>query len=447
MSTAIHWFRRDLRVSDNASLYAACYEHDTVVPVFIFDPAILTAPETGAPCVAFMLDCLESLQRAVEEQGGRLIIRRGNPVEVLSRLGAECGAKTLYFNRDYEPSARTRDAAVEKELGAAGWTLRTFKDVVIHEADEVLKSDGKPYVVFTPYSKGWRALPKTTPLPKAKFRSAPDLKTESLPLPNLAGLGFSLNAKIPPGGEKGARESLAIFTRDGMTRYRAQRDFPAIAGTSQLSPHLRFGTISPRTVFAAAEKIRASHPAAELEVDTFENELIWREFYQQVLWHFPHAAKSCFRPAYDALRWENNERYFAAWCQGCTGFPIVDAAMRQLNETGWMHNRLRMIVAMFLTKDLLVSWQWGERYFMQKLVDGDLAANNGGWQWSAGTGTDAAPYFRIFNPNSQAAKFDPEGRFIARYVPEAEGFSYPAPIVDHAAQRIKTLAFYKKLQN
>lgn len=265
-----------------------------------------------------------------------------------------------------------------------------------------------------------------------------------MPVPTLASLGFTLEAAIPAGGEKEGRKLLTQFTAGPLCAYRSQRDFPAMEGVSRLSPHLAFGTVSSRTVLAAVEKTRRANSTHSAEIDTFAGEIIWREFYRQVLWHYPHAATGCFRPEYDKLAWENNETYFAAWCAGRTGFPIVDAAMRQLNQTGWMHNRLRMIVAMFLTKDLLVNWQWGERYFMQKLVDADLASNNGGWQWSAGTGTDAAPYFRIFNPNSQAAKFDPEGKFIARFVPEADSLAYAAPIVDHAQQRVKALELYRR---
>lgn len=444
MTAIIHWFRRDLRLSDNAALHAACRASREVIPVFIFDPAVLRAPEMGAPRLAFLLECLESLRKNIEAAGGRLILREGETWEVLRSVSEKSGAKALYFNRDYEPRARERDARAEAQAKALGWDVRSFKDDVIQEGDEILKADGKPYVVFTPYAKVWRTRPIAAPLGTVKFASAPSSKIESMPMPSLAKLGFTLDATIPAGGEKEGCGVLKKFVESGLFAYRSQRDFPAIEGVSKLSPHLAFGTVSPRTVLAAVDKARTAHPQHDSEMDTFVSEIIWREFYRQVLWHYPHVATGCFRPQYDALKWENNEKYFAAWCAGRTGFPIVDAAMRQLNQTGWMHNRLRMIVAMFLTKDLLVSWQWGERYFMQKLVDADLASNNGGWQWSAGTGTDAAPYFRIFNPNSQAAKFDPEGKFITRYLPEADSLSYVAPIVDHATQRVKALEMYRR---
>jgi deoxyribodipyrimidine photo-lyase len=248
---------------------------------------------------------------------------------------------------------------------------------------------------------------------------------------------------VPAAGEKSAQELLRAFLKKNIFRYQSTRNFPLEDSTSHLSPHLRFGTLSPRTVLAAARRARNEDPASKKQIDVFIGELIWRDFYKQILWEFPHVATRAFRPAYDKIKWENRTDWFQAWCEGQTGFPIVDAAMRQLNQTGWMHNRLRMIVSSFLTKDLLVSWQWGESYFMEKLFDGDLAANNGGWQWAAGTGTDAQPYFRIFNPTSQTEKFDPEGKFIAQYVPEANSLTYSAPIVDHAAQRIRALEMYK----
>lgn len=442
-ASIIHWFRRDLRLADNAALHTASATGRTVIPLFIVDPEWIRQSGFGAPRMAFLLESLESLRRNLEAAGSRLIIREGEPWEVLRRVAEETGARSLYFNRDYEPTARQRDAEIQRLAQAAGWEINSFKDDVVQEPDEVLKADGKPYVVFTPYSKAWRERVRMKPLGVAKFKASVSEKVKSDPIPTLTSLGFSLTATIPSGGEKTGRDLLRQFVAGPLLTYRSQRDFPAVDGVSRLSPHLAAGTLSIRTVLTKVEDTRMAHPEKRDEIDTFITELIWRDFYRQVLWHFPHAVTGCFRPQYDALRWENDEKLFAAWCEGRTGFPIVDAAMRQLNQTGWMHNRLRMIVAMFLTKDLLISWQWGERYFMEKLVDADLASNNGGWQWSAGTGTDAAPYFRIFNPNSQAAKFDPEGQFIARYVPEVDSLSYPAPIVDHARQRVRALAMYR----
>jgi deoxyribodipyrimidine photo-lyase len=445
MKIAVHWFRCDLRLSDNVALSAAVAEADAVIPIFIFDPAILKAKETGAPQVAYMIATLASLEKNIEAAGGELIFRQGAVEEEMREVLRQTGAGALYFNRDYEPHARRRDAAVEKLARSLNVEVRHYKDGVIHEAEELLKADGTPYSMFTPYSRLWRTKPIPGVLPAVKFRSTTKLKkTSSIPLPTARQLGFSTDISLPPAGERAARDQLRHFASDGIQGYKSGRDFPARDATSRLSPHLRMGTLSPRTVLAAVEKKARDHSASRAETDVFVNELIWRDFYRQILWHFPHVAHSSFKPQYNDLKWENDERLFNAWCEGRTGFPIVDAGMRQLNTTGWMHNRVRMIVAMFLTKDLLVSWQWGERYFMQRLFDADLASNNGGWQWSAGTGTDAQPYFRIFNPISQAEKFDPEGLYIHQYVPEAETRDYPAPIVDHAQQRIKALALFKK---
>ncbi len=445
MKIALHWFRCDLRLCDNTALHAACTEADVVIPVFIFDPRILSAPETGAPIVGFMLECLASLEKNIEAAGGKLIFRHGAVEEEMRSLLRDTQATALYFNRDYEPEARKRDNAVEKLARSLGVEVRSHKDGVVHEADEILKPDGQPYRVFTAYSRAWRSLAKPAVRPAVKFRRPAGFKNPpGVPLPTAGQLGFAVKIPLPAAGERAGRERLKQFAAGDLLYYANRRDFPARDATSRLSPHLRLGTLSPRTVLAAAGKAEESHPAARAEAETFVNELIWRDFYRQILWHFPHVATSCFKEEYNGLKWENDERLFAAWCEGRTGFPIVDAGMRQLNTTGWMHNRVRMIVAMFLTKDLLVSWQWGERYFMQKLIDADLASNNGGWQWSASTGTDAQPYFRIFNPTAQAQKFDPEGGYIRRYVPEADTLAYSAPIVDHAVQRVKALALFKR---
>jgi deoxyribodipyrimidine photo-lyase len=445
MKIALHWFRCDLRLCDNVALSAAVLEADVVIPIFIFDPVILSAAETGAPQVAYMIATLESLQKNIEAAGGKLIFRHGAVESEMREVLRETGAKALYFNRDYEPYARQRDGAVEKLARSLEVDVRHYKDGVIHEAGEILKTDGTPYCMFTPYSRIWRTQPKPPVLHSVKFHRPRELKEPAgIPLPTAKQLGFFTTLVLPPAGEKAGRDRLRQFAAQELLRYKSQRDFPARDSTSQLSPHLRMGSLSPRTVLAAVEKAGQAHPASHAEKDVFVNELIWRDFYRQILWHFPHVSDSCFKPQYNDLKWENDERLFAAWCEGRTGYPIVDAGMRQLNLTGWMHNRARMIVAMFLTKDLLISWQWGERYFMQRLFDADLASNNGGWQWSASTGTDSQPYFRIFNPISQAQKFDPEGHYIRRYVPEAETLNYPAPIVDHAVQRVKALTLFKK---
>ena len=446
MRVAIHWFRADLRLRDNTALHAACREAEAVVPVFIFDPLILEAPDTGAPIVGFMLECLQALAADIQRAGGKLIFRHGPPEREMQSLLKETGATALFFNRDYEPMARKRDAAVSKMAQSLGVEVRSFKDGVIHEPDEILKDDGTPYKVFTAYSHAWRRRIRAAALSKVTFPGEVKFKhPSSIPLPSAPKLGFKVEIPLPPAGEQTALELLRKYHTGDLLRYGEVRNFPAMDATSRLSPHLRLGTISPRMTVAVAEKAAQKHPEAGRQVDVFISELIWRDFYRQILWHFPHVATGCFRPQYDALKWENDERLFKAWCEGRTGFPMVDAGMRQLNSTGWMHNRVRMITAMFLTKDLLISWQWGERYFMQKLLDADLASNNGGWQWSAGTGTDAQPWFRIFNPISQAEKFDPEGRYIHHYVPEIDSKNYPAPIVDHAKQRLKTLAMFKSI--
>ena len=444
MKIALHWFRCDLRLRDNVALHAACQASDIVVPVFIFDPRILEAPETGAPIVGFMLECLRALEKDITDAGGKLIFRHGAVEEEMRWLISATKATALYFNRDYEPEARKRDAAVEKLARSLGMEVHHHKDGVLHEPDEIVKEDGNPYRVFTPYSRAWRGKPKPDTLPRVEFKYPSEFKPPpSLPLPTPTELGFNLEISLPPAGEQAGSERLSQFAQGDLLQYASKRDFPALDATSRLSPHLRLGTISPRTVLEAVSKAVKNHPGARKEADTFVNELIWRDFYRQILWYFPHVATSSFKEEYNDLEWENDERLFKAWCAGRTGFPIVDAGMRQLNTTGWMHNRVRMIVAMFLTKDLLISWQWGERYFMQKLIDADLASNNGGWQWSASTGTDAQPYFRIFNPISQAQKFDPEGAYIHKYVSEIDTLAYPAPIVDHAHQRVKALALFK----
>jgi deoxyribodipyrimidine photo-lyase len=443
---AIHWFRADLRLGDNTALHAACREAGAVVPVFILDPLILKAPDTGAPIVGFMLECLQALEKDVRAAGGKLIFRHGPPEREMESLLRETKADALFFNRDYEPMARKRDATVTKMAQSLGVQVRSFDGGVLHAPNAILKDDGTPYKVFTPYSKIWRRKAQAKLLAKASFPKRVRFKhPKSLALPTAKKLGFKVEIPLPPAGEHAALKQLRRFCSRDVLQYASLRDIPALGATSLLSPHIRLGTISPRTVVAAAKKAAAKHDAAQRHVDVFIGELIWRDFYRQILWHFPHVATGCFRPQYDTLKWENDDRKFKAWSEGRTGFPIVDAGMRQLNQTGWMHNRVRMIVAMFLTKDLLISWQWGERYFMQKLLDADLANNNGGWQWSAGTGTDAQPWFRIFNPTAQAAKFDPEGRYIHHFVPEIDTRKYPTPIVDHAEQRLKTLAMFKRI--
>lgn len=469
---ALVWFRRDLRADDHAALSHALRAARSVWCAFVFDRNILDALPRADRRVEFIRDSLAALDESLSQQGGGLAVLRGEPVDEIPRLALELGVAAVYANHDDDPYARSRDARVRGALAAAGIDFRTRKDHVIFERDEVLTATGTPYAVFTPYKRAWLA--RLTPEHLAPHAVA-DHAARLVPpregrggVPALADLGFettNVREHLEPGA-RGAGQQLADFLRR-IDRYAETRDFPAVAGPSRLSAHLRFGTVSIRTLARAAhERMQAGSRGAEVWL----SELIWRDFYHQVLHHHPHVAERAFRPEYDAVQWEQGagaDAAFAAWCAGRTGYPLVDAAMRQLNETGYMHNRLRMVTASFLTKDLGLDWRRGERYFAEQLNDFDLAANNGGWQWAASTGTDAQPYFRIFNPVSQSEKFDARGDFIHRYVPElvklaapaihapwlagtAElaaagvrlGESYPAPIVDHAQARKRTLERY-----
>ena len=466
MKTVIHWFRRDLRVSDNVALTAAVRRAEHVIPVFIFEDAFRSGPDVGAARLAFLLQAVESLRKNLAELGYSLVVRNGKSAELLPKLCAEFGAQAVFANKRYEPYARRRDEQITGTLLAAGFGFELFKDAVVWEELEVLTQAGKPFTVFTPYSRAWKTRPIPAPQPRLPKNAgrAPAFNSDPLPV-SPAEIGIPLTQTVPPGGERAALELLHRFMAGPVYDYGAKRNFPAVDGTSSLSPHLRAGTMGIRTILAELARARARATTTQASgCDVFLSELIWREFYLQVLHNFPHVTKGAFRPEYDRLAWSDNQAHFAVWCEGRTGYPIVDAAMRCLNATGTMHNRLRMIVAMFLTKDLLIHWQWGERYFMKQLVDGDMAANNGGWQWSAGTGTDAAPYFRIFNPVSQGEKFDPQGEFVRRWVPELAGFpadtihqpwenplrltrsNYPARVVLHEEQRGQCLAMFKAVK-
>ena len=463
MRTVLHWFRRDLRVSDNAALSEAARRAAQVIPVFVIEDAFRTGPDVGAARTAFLLRSLESLRKNLEVLGYPLVIRCGKSVEVIPKLALELGVQAVFANRRYEPYALARDNRIFNELNALGIGFEVFKDAVAWEEHEILTQAGNPFTVFTPYSKAWKARKAQSPCPRlapAK-KPFPKITSDLLPLDS-AELGHPLKQSVSPAGEHAAQEALKRFLAGPVFRYAEQRNFPAVEGTSNLSAHLRCGTIGIRTVYAKLRAARESRaPEQQRNCDVWLSELIWREFYLQILVNFPHVMKGPFRPEYSHLAWSDNEAHFQAWCEGMTGYPIVDAAMRCLNATGNMHNRLRMIVAMFLTKDLLINWQKGERYFMHQLVDGDMAANNGGWQWSAGTGTDAAPYFRIFNPVSQGEKFDPGGKFVRQWVPELADVpddlihqpwenplatartKYPPRIVLHEQQRPKCLAMFK----
>ena len=467
MKTVIHWFRRDLRVSDNTALGEAVQRAHQVIPVFILEDAFRTGPDVGAARLEFLLQSVAALAKNLAALGHTLVIRCGQSEKILPRLCQETGAAAVFANKRYEPYAQRRDERLTGALNAAGFGLELFKDAVVWEETEILNLAGKPYTVFTPYSKAWKA--RSLPAPRPKIGRPKSAATRNFPCDPLPAspdeLGHPLKQKIPPAGERAALELLRQFMSGPVYSYGENRNFPALDGTSSLSPHLRAGTIGIRTILAELKKARAlATPTQMPGCDVFLNELIWREFYLQVLSNFPRVTTGAFRPEYDRLQWSANSAHFTAWCDGRTGYPIVDAAMRCLNATGTLHNRLRMIVAMFLTKDLLINWQWGERYFMQQLVDGDLAANNGGWQWSAGTGTDAAPYFRIFNPVTQGEKFDACGEFVRRWIPELAAFpardlhqpwknpllcasaKYPPRIVIHEEQREKCLAMFQAVK-
>lgn len=430
----LFWFRRDLRLEDNAGLFRALKDGHPVVPVFIFDRNILDELVTdGNPedrkdrRLTFIHQALTKLGKQLEAGGSAIDVRYGFPEEVFRQLLQDYPVQKVFANHDYEPYAARRDAAVRSLLTKAEVSFHTFKDQVITDKSEVVKDDGKPYTVFTPYSRKWKAIvnPDWLAAHPSEKHKANFFRQQPRRIPSLPSMGFEQAAGPFPSPE----------WEPGLIRdYTRQRDFPAVQGTSRLSVHLRFGTISIRELAREAGKLN----------EQFLNELIWREFYQMILWHFPQVVGHAFKPAYDHIRWRNHEHEFEAWCMGQTGYPIVDAGMRELNETGFMHNRVRMITASFLTKHLLVDWRWGEAYFAKKLLDYDLAANNGGWQWAAGCGCDAAPYFRIFNPYLQTKKFDPHLQYIRKWVPEFESLTYPPPIVEHERARQRCLETYNK---
>lgn len=425
---AIFWFRRDLRLDDNAGLYYALKKGLPVLPIFIFDKTILDKLESKKDRrVEFIHQSILNLSQQLKEFESSIKVFYSTPEKVFENLQKEYDIASVYTNHDYEPYADERDAAVKDFLIKHKIDFKTYKDQCIFEKDEVTKDDGKPYTVFTPYSRKWKlrltdfhvkAYPN-----KKYFKHFIQIKT--FDIPTLKEMGFEKTDLETP--SKNISKSI-------VANYKEQRDFPAIKGTSKLSVHLRFGTVS----------IRALAKQALLLNETWLNELIWRDFYMMILYHFPHAAKNSFKSQYDRIEWRNNECEFNAWCEGKTGFPIVDAGMRELNATGFMHNRVRMIVASFLVKNLLIDWRWGEAYFAQKLLDFDLSANNGGWQWAAGSGCDAAPYFRVFNPIEQTKKFDPKYEYIKKWIPEFNTAQYPKPIVDHTSARLRVLAVYKE---
>ena len=475
--TAIVWLRRDLRLTDNVALERATRSSGRVVCAFVLDPQLLRAPAIGAPIVAFFFASLAELRADLRALGSDLALLEGDFSRELLALAARTRAQALYFNEDYEPHARERDSAVSTAFRERNVRVEAFTDHVVFGSAEVRKPDGSPYTVFTPYKRRWlerfgeepRAPVESLASLAGKLISREDLgATREVPVPEEFGRAAPVNPMRAGAGA--AREILEEFTRSRIAGYDDERNFPALAGTSQLSPHLRAGTVGIRTCVRTALDARDKLRGAGRGSETWLGELIWREFYQQILANFPHVASEPFLERAKFLRYRESEADFAAWCQGRTGYPLVDAAMQQLNGYGWMHNRLRMVVASFLTKDLLLDYRLGERYFEQRLADADLASNNGGWQWAASTGTDAVPYFRIFNPVLQSRTFDPDGTFIRRMLPalekipapfvhepwtlppldaEALGFrlgrDYPEPIVDHAQARARAIALYQPI--
>ena len=412
---------------DNAGLYHSLRSGTPVLPIFIFDTEILDRLDNKMDKrVQFIHNAISGINNMLAGLGSSLLVLSGSPETCFRELLAQYAINAVYTNHDYEPYALQRDEAICVLLKDKGIALHTYKDQVIFEKDEVLKDNGEPYTVFTPYSRKWRQKLNSfylQPYPTDKY-FANFCMQPAMPVPSLASIGFELAQP----------DVVAPIIDDDIARHYADtRDFPGVEGTSKLSVHLRFGTLSIRQMAARANELSA----------TLLTELIWRDFYQMILWQFPHVVNGAFKREYDQIKWRNNEQEFALWCKGQTGFPIVDAGMRQLNRTGFMHNRVRMIVASFLTKHLLIDWQWGAAYFAEKLLDYDLAANNGGWQWAAGSGCDAAPYFRIFNPHLQTERFDPKLKYISRWVPEYAELTYPKPIVDHKAARDRCLNTYK----
>ncbi|MGB0930530.1 MAG: cryptochrome/photolyase family protein [Chitinophagales bacterium] len=427
MKIAIHWFRRDLRWDDNTALSKALSGEFPILPLFIFDTNILDKLENKYDRrVHFIHRELSCLQEGAVNAGSSLLIKCGKPIEIWKELLEEYDIGAVYTNRDYEPYAQERDKTIYDLLQKQKIPFKGSKDHVIFEKKEVVKKDGKPYTVFTPYSKKWLAAYHENPPQIHPFalHSPNFYKTKSLSFPTLSDIGFEeTNADFP---SMDLDEKL-------LDDYKELRNFPAQNHTSHLSVHFRFGTISIRKMAKKGLELSAG----------WLNELIWRDFYQAIIYHFPHSVHKAFKPAYENIPWRNNEAEFEKWCEGKTGYPLVDAGMRELNQTGFMHNRVRMVVASFLTKHLLIDWRWGEAYFAEKLLDFELASNNGGWQWAASTGCDAAPYFRIFNPTSQLKKFDKELQYVKRWVEEYGTDDYPQPIVEHKFGRERALRVYK----
>ncbi|MDB5255387.1 MAG: deoxyribodipyrimidine photo-lyase [Chitinophagaceae bacterium] len=425
---SIFWHRRDLRVQDNTGLFHALQSPQAVQPLFIFDTGILDKLEDKSDArLTFIYQYIEQLKAVYEKHGGSLLVEIGKPLDVFEKLIKKYRIQSVYTNNDYEPYALQRDQSVHDLLNKNNISFHSYKDHVVFEKYEVVKKDGTPYTIYTPYMRAWKAKyaeKEISSFPSEKYLQHL-LKQHPLPLPSLKKIGFTESSIALPS----PKVSIGLIKQ-----YDKQRDYPAIHGTSHLGIHFRFGTISIRQKMKHAMQLNS----------IFVNELIWREFYQMIIFHFPHSAKNSFKTKYDTIVWQNDEQLFDKWCKGETGYPIVDAGMRELNATGFMHNRVRMIVASFLSKHLLIDWRWGEAYFAEKLLDYELASNVGGWQWAAGCGCDAAPYFRVFNPLLQAERFDPKQVYIKKWVPEFGTPQYAKPIVEHVFARNRAIATYKK---
>ncbi len=458
MRPVIVWLRRDLRIDDNTALYHTSKSSAPVIPLFIFDTELISRLPSDGAAFDFQAEALQQLQSSITSLGGKLILRQGKVMDVHKELIRELQPAALYFNRDYEPYTRSRDTLIAKLYESHGIEVKTFKDIVLHEYDEVLTGEGKPYVVFTPFANAWKRLPIPEPLGKPSRFTTPDipsigiLGSKELRKPKL------ITERAFKGGEAEANKRWRVFLSSKIEGYHQGRDIPGIEGTSRMSPYLRFGCISIRRMVQDCRKAEQG-----TGINKYVDELIWREFYQSVLYHFPRLIESNYRQEFDRLPWKFNEKLFTAWKEGRTGYPLVDAGMRELNQTGWMHNRVRMVVASFLTKDMMHDWRLGAKVFEEKLLDIETASNNGGWQWSASTGVDPRP-LRIFNPRLQSERFDTDGSYIRKFVPELRnvpdkfihtphemtpleqaasgvmiGEHYPFPIVDHA----KASAEYK----